>query len=364
MGKIFYSVSGEGRGHATRVRAVVEGLRHEHEVTIYAPEMAYDLLSQTYHQTNVEVRRIPGLCFQYTPNRKLDYVKTGWYGLTNLAGFPKLIQDLQHEIEQEQPDLVITDFEPTLPRAARRAGVPFISLNHQHFLLTYDLGSLPVELRMKAAFMSSFVGAFYKDQAQTIVSSFYFPPLRPECCNVEQIGVLLRPEILEATPEHGDYLVAYLRRSAPENVYQALAESKHEVRVYGLGKRPNHGSLRFFEIDVYRFVEDLAGSRALISTAGNQLVGEALYLGKPVLAMPEDGNYEQGINAHFLERSKAGLSCAMQQLSGAVIRQFLKRFQDISGFLHRQRLYGNPAALRIIQRYLPKSLPNLQKVTV
>jgi uncharacterized protein (TIGR00661 family) len=135
MGKIFYSVSGEGRGHATRVRAVVEGLRNEHEVTIYAPAMAYDLLSQAYHDTEVEVRRIPGLCFHYTPKRKLDYVKTGWYGLKNLAEFPKLIQGLQDEIEREQPDLVITDFEPSLPRAARRAGVPFISLNHQHFLL-------------------------------------------------------------------------------------------------------------------------------------------------------------------------------------------------------------------------------------
>ena len=45
---------------------------------------------------------------------------------------------------------------------------------------------------------------------------------------------------------------------------------------------------------------------AVVSTAGNQLVGEALYLGKPVLVMPERVNFEQAINAHYLEQSGAG----------------------------------------------------------
>ncbi|MCP5528711.1 MAG: hypothetical protein H7A47_18120, partial [Verrucomicrobiales bacterium] len=32
MARIFISMSGEGRGHATRVRAVTEALRAQHEV--------------------------------------------------------------------------------------------------------------------------------------------------------------------------------------------------------------------------------------------------------------------------------------------------------------------------------------------
>ena len=364
MGKIFYSVSGEGRGHATRVRAVVEDLRDKHEIMIYAPAMAYDLLSQAYDNTDVQVRQIPGLCFYYTPRRKLNYLKTGWLGLVHLVKFPQLIHRLQEDIEKEQPDLVITDFEPSLPRAARQCGVPFISLNHQHFLLTYDLRSLPIPLRLQAAFMSTFVSAFYRDQARTIVSSFYFPPLRPDCQNVQQIGVLLRPEILQATPETGDHVVAYLRRSASANVYDTLAKCQHEVRVYGLGARPSYGSLRFFDIDVFRFVEDLATSRALISTAGNQLVGESLFLGKPVLAMPEDGNYEQQINAHFLQQSGGGVACDMEQLDGSIMHRFLNAFQDIGRSINRKRLYGNPAAVKAISEFMtsPQPLPQFQGV--
>ena len=61
MGKVFYSVGGEGRGHATRVRALVENLRVRHDVTIFAPAHAYDLLAPAYERTAVRVERIPGM---------------------------------------------------------------------------------------------------------------------------------------------------------------------------------------------------------------------------------------------------------------------------------------------------------------
>jgi len=360
MGTIFYSVSGEGRGHATRVKAIVDELYSRHRVVIYAPDMAFDFLSQAYQQTDVQVRRIPGLSFHYTARRHLNPAKTLWQNAVSAVGFPGVIQRLQRDIDAERPDVAITDFEPLLPRAAKCCGLPFISLNHQHFLLTYDLVSLPRYLRILAALMSGVVGAYYRHQAHTIVSSFYFPPLRPECHNVEQIGVLLRPEILQAKPEQGGHIVAYLRRSVPMNVYDALAECGCETHIYGLGARPARGSLRFFEVDAYRFVEDLAASRALISTAGNQLVGEALYLRKPVLAMPERGNYEQHINAHFLEQCGGGMTCSMDTFSGLTARRFLKTFREPLTSVNRERLYGNPAALHIIERYLQPSRINMR----
>ena len=144
------------------------------------------------------------------------------------------------------------------------------------------------------------------------------------------------------------------------NVYDALSECGCEAHIYGLGARPAEGSLRFFDVDAYRFVEDLAASRALISTAGNQLVGEALYLGKPVLAMPERGNYEQHINAHFLEQCGGGMACSMEKFSGVAARRFLRTFNKPLTSVNRARLYGNPAALEIIGRYLPPSCAHVR----
>lgn len=73
MAKILYSTCGEGRGHATRVRAVVEALRSDHQFVILAPGDAYHLLAPHYHQSEIKVHRMAGLRFQYRPDGSLDH---------------------------------------------------------------------------------------------------------------------------------------------------------------------------------------------------------------------------------------------------------------------------------------------------
>jgi len=138
---------------------------------------------------------------------------------------------------------------------------------------------------------------------------------------------------------------------------EALSSCGCEVRVYGLGEQSSTGNLRFLAVDSGRFIEDLATSRALITTAGNQLLGEALYLGKPVLAIPEERNYEQQINGHFLEMTGAGWSVEAGRISEKTVRSFM---ENIDRFQYRGdlgRLYGNPAARAVIQRYLSDKKP-------
>jgi len=100
-------------------------------------------------------------------------------------------------------------------------------------------------------------------------------------------------------------------------------------------------------------LEDLAASQALITTAGNQLVGEALFLGKPVLAMPEKGNYEQHINAFYLKQSGLGTTVEMDMLTSERVKFFLNHFDIYQSNINSIRLCGNTTALRIINRYLP-----------
>src|SRR5688572_20225995 len=66
MASIVYSICGEGRGHATRARAVVEGLRAHHRVTLFASGCAHELLESYCRETGVTLHRIPGLHFEYT----------------------------------------------------------------------------------------------------------------------------------------------------------------------------------------------------------------------------------------------------------------------------------------------------------
>lgn len=365
MAKIFFSLSGEGRGHATRVRALVESLRCEHQVAIYASGDAYRFLAPLYRGTTVRLQRMGGLRFHYTATRRLDYRKTSWEAIRFMRRLPLLVRMLERRLIDERPDLVIADFEPALPRAAWRLSIPFLSIDHQHFLTTYDLGSLPLWLRTHAALMSLIVRSFCSGQQHTVVSSFYFPPLRSNSQNVTQVGVMLRPEIVETVPETQPHLVAYWRRFAPDHVISALRECGREVRIYGLGSQPRSGNLVFQPIGEQRFLEDLATSSGLVSTAGNQLVGEALYLGKPVLAFPEARNFEQYINAHFLERSAAGSWAEIEKVTPEHLTTFLKRLDVFRSRIDRNRMNGLPATLGVIRGYLPppsnatsSSLPN------
>jgi uncharacterized protein (TIGR00661 family) len=356
MAKIFYSVAGEGRGHATRVRAIVEHLRSEHQFVIFAPDDAFDLLSPLYESTNVRVVRIPGPRFEYGANRSLSSWRTALGALSYVATLPALVERLEREIDDERPDLVITDFEPSLARAAVSRGIPFVSLDHQHFLVVSDFTHLPKGLQLRAALMGGVVDLYYKGQESTIVSSFCFPGLRPGLGRVVEVGPMLRPQILNAVPEHGDHLVAYVRKFGSERLIEALNGSGREVRFYGLGARPSAGNIRFFAIEERRFIEDLASSCALVTTAGNQLLGEALFLGKPVLALPEPNNAEQLLHGHLLAREGTGEWTDFERVSASILRRFLARAELYRSRIVPERMNGNTAALAELRRYLPPSL--------
>jgi len=164
MSRILYSVSGEGRGHATRALGMIEDLRHEYRLTVYAASQAYDLIRSRYPDGEVDVRLIPGLCFHYSGIQKLNYRKTIWHGLRYIARLRSLVRRLREDMENDLPELAIVDFEPSLPRAALQLNVPFISLDHQHFLITYDLSSLPARLKRHAVYMGKVVRSYYHGQ--------------------------------------------------------------------------------------------------------------------------------------------------------------------------------------------------------
>ncbi|HJL15517.1 MAG TPA: glycosyltransferase family protein [Sandaracinaceae bacterium LLY-WYZ-13_1] len=353
MARIVYSVTGEGRGHAARTRALVERLREDHCVQIHATGQAYEMLAPLYSGTEIAVRPLTGLRFRYRPDKRVNYVSTLVGNVPFLTALRELVRREALELERFAPDLLITDFEPLGPRAAERLGVPWISIDHQSFLTACDLSALPLSLQGYAAFMAPFVRSWYPDRrALGLVSSFFRAPLRDDARDVHTIGCLLRPAIRAATVESGEHLTAYLRRDVTEAQLDALARAPVPVRLYGLGERPPRGRIRFCAIDAMRFVEDLATGAALVTTAGNQLIGEAVFLNKPILAMPEAGNFEQRINAFFIQRSGAGLAIEPKAFGADSLARLLA---DIPSIAARQRglsTDGVPEAARWVEHVL------------
>ncbi|MFM7243544.1 MAG: glycosyltransferase family protein [Planctomycetaceae bacterium] len=351
MARIAIGLCGEGRGHAARVCTLVERLGGSHEYLIATATEALEFLRRRFAgRGDVRLVEVPGIRFRYVGNR-LDVPQTILDGLHFAAReLPRQVTRLARLLDSFEPALAITDFEPALPRAAARLGVPVVSLDHQHFLVAYDLGRLPPTLRCTARFMGLACRLFVPRATATVVSAFFRPPLVAGWRHAVQAGPLLRTAILAATPHDAGHLVSYVRRHTPAEVIGALATAGLPVRVYGLGRREAVGPITFHDIDEQRFVADLAGCRGVVAAAGNQLIGEALHLGKPLLVLPERAHAEQTMNAHFLAAEGCGTFAPLESVTAATIRGFLDDLDRFAGPLaeRRGRMDGFPDAARAI----------------
>lgn len=352
MARIFLSMAGEGRGHATRARSMVEQLRRRHEIELFAPRDAYDFLAPLYRRTEVRVHRIPGPHFHYTADHKLHYPRTGKMAWDYLRGLPGLTRKLARYFERREPDLCVVDFEPAIPRACAATGIPYISVNHQHFLLACDLSDLPPRIRRHTAYMGGIVRLYHGRQVRTVVSSFFFPPVKPKWRHATMVGTLLRPELLAAEPSRAGHLLAYIRKHETPEITKALRGCGREVLLYGLGKRPRDGNISYLPINEATFLEHLASCEAIVCTAGNQLMGESLFLGKPVYALPELNNWEQYINAFYCRQAGCGEWSDYDKITPRALAAFLERADDYRGNMDRDRLNGIPPTIEAIEQTL------------
>lgn len=355
MARIAISLCGEGRGHATRICTLVEHLELDHDILVYGSGDATELLRSRFAaHARVRIEEIPGIFFQYSGGR-LDVMRSIAVGLDYQARtLGPLVDRLIGELDVFGADMVVTDFEPALPRAAKRLGIPFVSVDHQHFLLAYDLSSLPWSLRCHAWLMSNAVWMFVSEAEETVISAFFRPPLKRGWEHAVQVGPLVRREIARATPADHGFVLSYLRRHTPFEVIATLADCGMPVKVYGLGHRDHVGNVSFHAIDERRFVEDLASCSAVVSAAGNQLIGEALHLGKPMLVLPERAHAEQMMNSHFLAGMNAGAFCPLESVTQPVVREFLEglpRFRPALDGL-RGRMDGTADVVRVLDRRL------------
>jgi uncharacterized protein (TIGR00661 family) len=318
--RILYGVFGYGRGHATRAMSVLSALAADHELLVCAGGDAFDALS-----SEMPVRPIPTLRYEYVGDGR----RSRWRTIARnaprvidlLAGGPAFT-GLCSDVRAFAPELAICDAEPWTHRAAARLGVPRIGFDH-FGVLAYCRPSVGPADRLELAGDVLAYRALIGSPDRVIVSSFYDAPASRT--GVRRIGPLIRDEVRAANPTRGDHLLVYFNNGAHQLTARVLATLDGcglPVTVYGSGRVGRSGRIEFKAPANRGFVEDLASCRAVLSTAGNQLVGETLHLGKPILVVPEE-TLEQRVNAAAVQRLGIGEALTSEQLSAAAIARFL-----------------------------------------
>ena len=116
-------------------------------------------------------------------------------------------------------------------------------------------------------------------------------------------------------PSRGDYVLVYLVNHGYSKEIRAWHERNPAVPLHCFYDRPGappeevvDETLTFHRLDGKKFLQLMAGCRAMVSTAGFESVCEAAWLGKPVLVVPVQNHAEQRLNA--MDVVEAGLGIA------------------------------------------------------
>jgi uncharacterized protein (TIGR00661 family) len=104
------------------------------------------------------------------------------------------------------------------------------------------------------------------------------------------------------------------------------------------------GNLTYRPFSEQGFIEDLASARGVIAGGGFTLMGEAVYLQKPMLAVPLAGQFEQVMNARYLEKvgyGKAAETLADPEAVHDFVQQLPRYEAALSGYTQEgnQELY-------------------------
>lgn len=280
--KLAISINGQGRGHLTRMTALGQLLAKDHELYFWCPEKYHDFLRA--HFPDSPVFSIPYYHFVLDGGR-IDLIKTGVSNFGNLIDSVATTGDIADQLRLLNIDILISDFEPFVPKAARKLGLPIIQLNHPGVVLKNP--GLTPEILLAKMISNSMMGEY----DVKIISSFY----------KGDVGPIIRPGIRNARPCRENHYVVYVFPSILDQVSAELD------RIGGL-------DYRVFPDPREDFVKSLVSCRGVITNAGHQLLSESLHLEKPIFSIPFEGQFEQKLNAEMLFLSGRGITGNMKSL--------------------------------------------------
>lgn len=323
MARIIYAVAGEGFGHASRAHLVGQRfLDAGHDVIFATSHRALLYLREYFGE---RVKEIFGLTFDYSKGY-VDPFATVW---KNLARFPqgrRANRQLYSQVyEPFDPDLVVTDFEPFSAWWALRNRVPFISINNEHTLVFCKLEHKlkNVVQRTQAGVVTRF---HYMGPRAYVLINFFQAPLKND--KAVLAPPIVRPIITELKPSNAGHITIYWTTGANEDrLRDELGRFPDQTfHIYGFNKHAEWKNCTFKERSTEGFLADLAASRGVIASAGFSLISECLCLRKRLLLLPLAGQYEQLINARYVE--KLGLGVWSRRLDERILSRFLEQIDE------------------------------------
>ena len=342
--RILYGVNGEGMGHATRSEVVIDSLLARHDVRVMASGAAFRFLTD----------RLPRVDEIFGPSFALEEGEIRRWATVrqNLQlarhELPDTVRHWIDEVDDWQPDVVISDFEPLTGVYARLTRTPLIAVGNINMLdrCRHDREIIGRD-REDYLLARTVAHSMVPGAVEYIVTTYFRPPVARGGTTL--VPPIVRPEIVDAQPERGDHLVVY--SSGDDALIEALRAAGIRCLVYGMRGGPaeavTEGNLELRPRSNEGFIEALRTARGVVAGGGFSLLSEAVYLGKPILSIPLRGQFEQTMNARYTERLGYGL-CAPTP-TPEIVGEFIERIPAFEDALAAYEQSGNSTTLGAIE---------------
>jgi uncharacterized protein (TIGR00661 family) len=338
--RILYGVVGEGMGHATRSMVILRHLQEAgHEIEIVVSGRAHALLAKTFPV--LKVHEIAGLNMIYEDNEvqrrrtALDFVK-------KLPAFAENFETFTRIAESFRPELVISDFESFAYFYAKKHDLPVLSIDNMQIINRCALDvEIPPDEQASFQMAKTIVKAKLPHCDHYLITTFFFPP--PRKARTSLFPPILRDAVLDARPSDGDHVLVYQTSDSFRELVPTLQRMPGRFFVYGLKRDEQLGNVTLKGFSEDGFVRDLASARAVLAGGGFSLMGEAVYLHKPMLSVPLKGQFEQTLNALYLQ--KLGYGEYHRELDEKAIVEFLDRAPEYAKNVRAHQQDRNRAIL-------------------
>ena len=367
--RILYGMAGEGNGHATRSKTVIDHLqRGGHRVLVAASKQAYEYFRKHPAFGGTDSPRYPIVEIRgYEIRYQGDGMDLpGTIGL-NLATMPTRLQDnwaAAKRIDHFKPQAVITDLEPFAYYYAKMNGLPLISIdNHQAMPRcvhpTKVIDTNPVGFGL----ISTFVSVLMPNCDHYIVTTFAPQTISPAIRDTTTlVPPILRENILQVADlsrrkqESPHVLVYQTTKGGAAQVFRTLQAVPQHFIVYGMKNSEEASSIQgnclVKSFNEKEFINDLATSHAIVSNGGYSLLSEAVALQKPVFSVPMKHHAEQIFNASYIHELGYGQNSPTFDVNS--LTNFLRQSSRFAARLRSIPQHDNNARLyAILDRFFP-----------
>jgi hypothetical protein len=318
MTNVHYYVHGRGRGHATRSLAVLRALSQSgHTLQVCAGEDALPLIRAEF----------PAQAVTSLPPRPST-------ALVGLAA--QRFRDALDSLRRARPAIVVSDGDGPALWAAGVLGIPAVALGRG---LIFSHCHRPAALEADPWHREA-VKAWVSSRGARRFVPVSFAPLEPRGPDVH----LARPPAPPVERARAETLVCYFRDDNGDEVLRHLVALGESPLLFGQ-RDPGIAGVTVQAIERERFLAALSRARAVIASAGSQLIGEAVALGVPFFGVYAPDDDEQAMNVAMLRMHGVGDGQVVTDCGQAELQAFLAR-AGAQGF---QRLrWAAPDVARVV----------------